>query len=224
VTLAIRVGVLALQGGVGLHSKRLQELGATPVEVRRPADLGSLDGLVLPGGESTTLNRLIDLAGLRAPLEDLVAQGLPVFGTCAGLILLAASVLDGEPGQPSLRAVDVSVRRNGYGRQRDSFEEDVWLRTPAGTRPLEAVFIRAPVIVSTGRDVETLAVLGSSADSGQPVLCRQANVLVASFHPELSSDPAVHSMFVEMIAKTVSGAGRHEPVEEIRSQSGPKLR
>jgi pyridoxal 5'-phosphate synthase pdxT subunit len=188
-----RVGILALQGAFDAHARVLSSLGADTCEVRTPADLADVDALVMPGGESTTMSRLLGTAGLFEPIAERLRDGMPVFGTCAGMILLARDVLDGRPDQRSFGTVDVAVRRNGYGRQIDSFEADVDV---AGLdESFHAVFIRAPKVESVGDDVEVLA-----THDGVPVLVRQGNVLVASFHPELTGDARVHELFVDHIA------------------------
>lgn len=185
-----KVGILALQGAVGLHADALAALGAAPVEVRTPGDLAGIEGLVIPGGESTTLSKLLELSGLFDPIAGLLAEGLPAFGTCAGMILLAGEVLDGRPDQRSFAAVDASVRRNAFGRQVDSFETTLPVDgLPGG--PFPAVFIRAPVVERVGDGVEVLATF-----DGRPVLCRQGTVLVAAFHPELAGDLRLHQRFL----------------------------
>ncbi len=189
----VKVGVLALQGSSRLHAGALAELGAEPVDVRTPADLAGVDALVIPGGESTTLSLLLDSSGLRPALEDRLAEGLPVLGTCAGMILCAAEVLDGRDDQTSLGAVDIDVRRNAFGRQRDSFEVDLDIDGLPGDR-FPAVFIRAPVVARVGPGVEVLAALAEG-----PVLCRAGAVLVAAFHPELGGDLRLHQLFLERI-------------------------
>jgi len=186
-----RVGILALQGDVEEHARALDDCGAEAVEVRRPEALDGLDGLVFPGGESTTVSLLLDGSGLLEPLASLVAAGLPVFGTCAGMILLATEVVDGRPDQRCLAAIDITVRRNAFGRQVDSFEADLAVDGLEGG-PFPAVFIRAPVVERAGPGVAVLA----DAPDGRPVLCRQANVLVAAFHPELSADRRLHELFL----------------------------
>jgi pyridoxal 5'-phosphate synthase pdxT subunit len=193
------VGVLALQGAFGAHQRVLEELGAETHQVRTPADLAAVDALVMPGGESTTMSRLLDTAGLFEPLSDRLAEGMPVFGTCAGMILLAGEVLDGRPDQRSFAAIDISVRRNGYGRQVDSFEADVAVVGLDYT--FHVVFIRAPKVERTGAGVEVLAHL-----DGVPVLVRQGQVLVASFHPELTSDRRLHAMFLDMVHTSAATA------------------
>ena len=186
----MKVGVLALQGAFREHREVLDALGVDAIEVRTPEQLVALDALILPGGESTTMSKLLDTAGLRAPLGDLLADGLPVFGTCAGMILLAREVVGGRPDQQSYAVVDVAVRRNAYGRQRDSFETDLDVDGLAGG-PFPGVFIRAPRIESVGDDVEVLA-----RHDDHPVLARQGRVWVASFHPELSGDLRLHEQFL----------------------------
>jgi 5'-phosphate synthase pdxT subunit len=187
---AHKVGVLALQGDVAEHVGSLLAVGAHPVEVRTPEDMAGLDALVLPGGESTTMSRLLESSGLFEAVAEHLAGGMPAFGTCAGMILLASHVVDGRPDQRSFGAMDMRVRRNGYGRQVDSFEQALTVNALAGG-PLDAVFIRAPVVERVGPEVEVLAELG-----GTPVLCRQGPVLVAAFHPELSGDLRLHQLFV----------------------------
>jgi 5'-phosphate synthase pdxT subunit len=197
------VGVLDLQGDVREHVAALHEVGADSRLVKRPAELEGLDGLILPGGESTTLSMLLESTGLFDAIAAQLAGGdLPVFGTCAGLILLAREVLDGRPDQRVFGALDAVVRRNGYGRQRQSFEADVALGSGEGP-PLPTVFIRAPFVVSVGRDVEVLAAL-----EGVPVLVRHGSVLACSFHPELTRDRRVHRLFVEMCSVSeAAGSG-----------------
>ncbi len=186
----MKVGILALQGAVREHAEVLDALGVETVPVRTPAALEPIDALILPGGESTTIGRLLDTSGLLEPLRARLADGLAVLGTCAGVILLATDVLDGRADQPRLDALDVTVRRNGYGRQRQSFEAD--LEVPAlGPRPLRGVFIRAPLIEAAGPDVEVLA-----RHDDHPVLVRRGPVWGTTFHPELSGDLRVHERFL----------------------------
>jgi 5'-phosphate synthase pdxT subunit len=194
----VTIGVLALQGDVREHVSAFADLGEAVVEVTRPDHLGDLAGLVVPGGESTTLSLLLGSSGLAAPLADALTGGLPVFGTCAGMILLATTVLDGRDDQVSFGVIDLTIRRNGYGRQAASFEGTV--DVPAlGAEPLPAVFIRAPVVEASGPGVEVLATLpGDGGTVGRPVVCRQGSVLVAAFHPELTADRRLHRLFVEM--------------------------
>ena len=188
-----KVGVLALQGAVGRHADALTALGAAVVEVRTPGDLTGVDALVLPGGESTTVSRLLATSGLFEPVADRLAGGMPALGTCAGMILLAREVLDGRPDQRCFGALDVAVRRNAFGRQVDSFEAALEVRGLKGP-PFPAVFIRAPVVERVGEGVEVLATVDE-----HPVLCRQGNVTVAAFHPELSGDLRLHRRFVSEI-------------------------
>jgi 5'-phosphate synthase pdxT subunit len=193
----LRVGVLALQGDVREHARALTEAGAEPVEVRRPEELSAVDGLVLPGGESTTIGTLLDLFGLLEPLRAAVRSGLPVYGSCAGMILLADQVLDGRPEQPTIGGLDIDVRRNAFGRQVDSFEADLPM---AGVGDVHAVFIRAPWVERTGPDVEVLAtVRGDGAAAGKVVAVRRGPLLATSFHPELTGDSRVHGLFVRMV-------------------------
>ncbi|MET0738689.1 MAG: pyridoxal 5'-phosphate synthase glutaminase subunit PdxT [Acidimicrobiales bacterium] len=186
----MRIGVLALQGASAAHVDALRRLGAEAVTVRTPADLDGVDGVVLPGGESTTISFLLDSNELRPPLADRLAGGMPAFGTCAGMILLATDVLDGRADQRSFGAIDLAVRRNAFGRQVDSFEAD--LDVSGLDAPFHAVFIRAPAVESTGAGVEVLAEV-----DGRPVLCRDGAIMVAAFHPELTDDLRLHEMFLE---------------------------
>ncbi len=186
------IGVLALQGAFAAHAAALVDLGVGVREVRTPADLDGIAGLVLPGGESTTMSRLLATSGLWEPLAERLAAGMPALGTCAGMILLARDVLDARPDQRWFGAIDVTVQRNAYGRQVDSFEAD--LPIAGDPVPLRAVFIRAPRVVAVGAGVEVLA-----AVEGHPVLCRQGPVVVASFHPELTPDRRVHARFLQEV-------------------------
>lgn len=202
---ALTIGVLALQGDVEAHSRLLASLGVRVKEVREPADLEGVDGLVMPGGESTTFQLLIEAAGLREPIAKLLADGLPVLGTCAGMILLAREVLDGRPDQWSFGAIDVSVRRNAFGRQADSFEADLDLRGVEGG-PIHAVFIRAPFVESVGDDVEVVAEMTMSDGKTRPVACRAQHVTAIAFHPELISDPRVHELLIADARRRISSA------------------
>ena len=186
-----KVGVLALQGDVREHVQALAELGAHAVEVRVPEDLTAVDALVLPGGESTTIAKLLDFSGLFEPVAERLEAGMPALGTCAGMILLASEVLDGRPDQRSFGAIELAVRRNAFGRQVDSFEVDLHIAGMAGG-PYPAVFIRAPYVERVGADVEVLAQV-----DGHPVLCRSGPIMVASFHPELAGDLRLHQLFME---------------------------
>jgi 5'-phosphate synthase pdxT subunit len=193
------VGVLALQGAFARHLGALRRSGVEASEVRTPEDLAGVDALVLPGGESTAISKLLVANDLVEPLRQRLADGLPVLGTCAGMILLAAEVLDGRPDQLSFAAIDIAVRRNGYGRQVDSFEADLAVADLDGP-PLRAVFIRAPVVERVGAGVEVLAEV-----DGRPVLVRQGPVTVAAFHPELTDDDRLHAAFAQRVAH---GSGR----------------
>jgi 5'-phosphate synthase pdxT subunit len=192
----VKIGVLALQGDFALHVKALARCGVEAVEVRKPEELEDLDGLVIPGGESTTLLKLMEEWRFVPALEKLHAAGTPIFGTCAGLILLAREV-EG-PRQFSLGFIDVDVERNAYGRQRESFAAEGEARLDGEPRRLEMVFIRAPRIRRVGPGVETLARHG-----GDPVLAREGTVLVAAFHPELTTDASVHGYFCRMVAEAM---------------------
>ncbi|MGK5111975.1 pyridoxal 5'-phosphate synthase glutaminase subunit PdxT [Geodermatophilus sp. CPCC 205506] len=192
------VGVLALQGDVREHLAALRAQGAAPVTVRRPEELAAVDGLVLPGGESTTIVRLATRFGLLEPLRAAVRDGLPVYGSCAGMILLADRVLDAPPDQETIGGLDVTVRRNAFGRQVDSFESELDM-AGLGGGPVRAVFIRAPWVEKAGAGVEVLArVVGGPAD-GRIVAVRQGCLVATSFHPELTGDRRVHALFVEIV-------------------------
>ena len=195
------VGVLALQGDVREHVVALAGLGVAATTVRRPEELARCDGLVLPGGESTTIVRLARTVGLLEPLRAAIRGGLPVLGTCAGMILLADEVLDGERGQETLGGLDVTVRRNAFGRQVDSFETH--LRLVGLDDPVHAVFIRAPWVERVGPDVEVLARVEGATDPaarGRVVAVRQGRVLATSFHPEVGHDTRIHAMFLDLLA------------------------
>ncbi len=184
----VTIGVLALQGAFAAHAECLQSLGVHTLEVRNTDDLARVDALLMPGGESSTMSHLLLSSGLFEPMGARIASGMPVFGTCAGMILLATEILDGRADQVSFSAIDISVRRNAFGRQVDSFEQSV--STPMGD--FHGVFIRAPRIVRLGEGVEVVGSLGD-----EPVLVRQGHVLAASFHPELTGDARLHRYFVE---------------------------
>lgn len=189
-----RIGVLALQGDVREHVRILRELGAEAMPVRRSSELAAVDGLVLPGGESTTIIKLAAAFDLLEPLRAAVKEGLPVYGSCAGMILLADRIADGIDGQQTIGGLDVLVRRNAFGRQVDSFESDLDapdLADPA--RPLRAVFIRAPWVEEVGRGVTVLA-----RAAGRVVAVRQGPLMATSFHPELTRDDRVHRYFLEL--------------------------
>jgi 5'-phosphate synthase pdxT subunit len=197
-----RVGVLSLQGDVREHVRALAELGVAPVEVRTPADLTGVDALVLPGGESTTMSLLLESSGLLGPLQDRLSHGMPAFGTCAGMILLAADVVDGRPDQIRLGSIDIGVRRNAFGRQVDSFETD--LAVDGLDSQLHAVFIRAPLVEWVGPGVEVLARVTGPDGTSRAVVCRQGQVLVSAFHPELSGDLRLHRLFLELARAAVN--------------------
>ena len=184
--------MLALQGDFQEHARMLREIGAEPVEVRRAEHLEGLDGLIIPGGESTAIGKLLVSYNLLGPLKELIESGRPVWGTCAGLILLARDI--GGPNQPLVGALDVRVRRNAFGRQLDSFETDIPMPEVSG-EPLHAVFIRAPLVESAGEGVQVLGKL----EDGTIVAVRQGNLLGTSFHPELTGDPRFHLYFLSMV-------------------------
>lgn len=195
----VTIGVLALQGDVAEHVRALENSGARAVSVRRESELRSVDGLVVPGGESTTMSKLLDAFGLLAPLRERVAAGMPVWGTCAGMILLASEILDGRADQHCLAALDMTVRRNAFGRQVDSYEEDLALTgLPGLDAPFRAVFIRAPWVERVGDGVEVLARAGNARD-GAIVAVRRGNVMATSFHPELGGDDRLHAAFVRIV-------------------------
>jgi 5'-phosphate synthase pdxT subunit len=190
----LTIGVLALQGAFRAHAQALADLGVPAREVRTPAHLDTVDALVMPGGESTTMSRLLTSSGLFDQIKARATDGMAVFGTCAGMILLASEVLDGRPDQRSFGVLDLTVRRNGYGRQLDSFETDLAVR--GLDAPFHGVFIRAPRVDAVGPAVEVLATHGDDA-----VLVRQGRILAASFHPELTRDSRLHERFVELVSR-----------------------
>lgn len=192
------IGVLAVQGDVREHQRALQEAGVDAPAVRRPAELADIDGLVIPGGESTTIDKLITTFELREPLQRRLADGMPVYGSCAGMILLATSILDGRPDQQPLAAIDMTVRRNAFGRQVDSFEADLTVDGIEGA-PMRAVFIRAPWVESVATGVEVLARVTGPDGANHPVAVRQGNALATSFHPEVTGDHRMHALFARMV-------------------------
>jgi 5'-phosphate synthase pdxT subunit len=195
------IGVLALQGDVREHVAVLASLGVRGTPVRRPTELAGLDGLILPGGESTTISMLAVRWGLMAPLREAVRAGMPMFGSCAGMILLADRVLDGRGDQQQVGGIDMVVRRNAFGRQVDSFEADLDFPALAGGRPIRAVFIRAPWVESVGPAVQILAsVPGTAGD--RIVAVRAGSLLATSFHPELTGDHRVHALFADMVRRS----------------------
>ena len=193
--MGVKIGVLALQGASALHAEAVTALGATAVEVRDPSDLVAVEALILPGGESTTLSHLLVTSGLFEPLAERLTDGLPAFGTCAGMILLATAVLDGRPDQRSFGAIDVDVRRNAFGSQVESFETNLPVTSLAGG-DFPATFIRAPLVERVGEGVEVLATVPVPGGRPRPVLCRQGPVVVSAFHPELSGDLRLHQQFL----------------------------
>jgi len=194
----VTIGVLALQGDVREHLAALRTCGAEAVPVRRPDELAAVDGLVLPGGESTTIAKLARAFELIEPLRKLIADGLPVYGSCAGMILLADSIVDGVAGQETLGGIDMTVRRNAFGRQVDSFEEDLAVAGLDGG-PVHAVFIRAPWAESVGPAATPLAAVTTGPAAGKIVAVRQQHLLATSFHPELMGDRRVHAYFCDMV-------------------------
>ena len=211
----MRIGVLALQGAFAEHVSILRSIGVEAVEVRLPEHVEAIDGLVLPGGESTTMRKLIDRWAMRGPLMDLAARGAPIFGTCAGMIVLANEIAGGE--EPILPLLDVTVERNAFGRQLDSFETE--LSVPLlGDQPVHAVFIRAPVIERAGPDVDVLARL----PDGRIVAVRERNLIATSFHPELAGETRFHRLVATMAAEHADpgeGVGRR-PYPTRRSRQG----
>ncbi|MEV6137430.1 pyridoxal 5'-phosphate synthase glutaminase subunit PdxT [Nocardia sp. NPDC051990] len=192
------IGVLALQGDVREHVAALAECGAQPVLVRRASELASVDALVLPGGESTAISKLLEVFELLEPVRARLREGMPAFGSCAGMILLAAEVLDTRPDAQHLSGIDMTVRRNAFGRQVDSFETDLEF---AGLTdgPVRAVFIRAPWVERVGAGVEVLATVPSGPAAGRIVAVRQGRVVATSFHPEVTGDLRVHRLFVDLV-------------------------
>jgi 5'-phosphate synthase pdxT subunit len=205
----VNIGILALQGAFAAHQRVLTDLGASVTLVRSVEDLNGLDGIVLPGGESTTMSMLLDSSGIAAPLRERVRNGFPVFGTCAGLILLAEKIVDGRADQQQLGGLAITARRNGYGRQIDSFESSISICEAENTFAMNGVFIRAPRIEEVTGDVEVLGTV-----NGDVVLVRQGNILGATFHPELSDDHRVHEMFLKMVSRCHNDL---EQAQEVRS-------
>ena len=201
---------MALQGDVEEHMAALRRLGAKPRQVKLPEDLEGLDGLIIPGGESTTIGKLMRRYGLMAPVKEAVGRNFPVYGTCAGMILVADQILDGGKDQPSIGGMDIAVRRNAFGRQVDSFETDLEMDALAGG-PFHGVFIRAPYIERVGSGVEVLARLSDNT----PVAARQGRLLVSAFHPELTRDSRMHEYFLSMCAEN-----GHQPSEDSADLGG----
>ncbi|MGW4355417.1 pyridoxal 5'-phosphate synthase glutaminase subunit PdxT [Nocardia sp. NPDC004582] len=198
------IGVLALQGDVREHLHALEACGAQAVPVRRESELAAVDGLVIPGGESTTISKLLEVFELLEPLRQRLRDGLPAYGSCAGMILLASEVLDTRPDMQALHGIDMTVRRNAFGRQVDSFETDLDF---AGLTdgPVRAVFIRAPWVERAGDGVEVLARVPSGPAAGRIVAVRQGNVIATSFHPEVTGDLRVHKLFVDTAVRPRAG-------------------
>lgn len=205
----MNIGILALQGAFAAHQRVLTDLGASVTLVRGVEDVIGLDGIVLPGGESTTMSMLLDSSGIAAPLREQVCNGFPVLGTCAGLILLAEQIVDGRADQQQLGGLAITARRNGYGRQIDSFEASISICEAERTFSMNGVFIRAPRIEEVTEDVQVLG-----AVNGDVVLVRQGNILGATFHPELSDDRRVHEMFLQMVSRDDNDL---EQSQEVRS-------
>lgn len=199
---AVNIGVLALQGDVREHLAALAESDVLARPVRRPEELADVDGLVIPGGESTAISKLAVSFGLLDPIRKRIADGMPVYGSCAGMIMLAGTVLDGRPDQESFHGIDMTVRRNAFGRQVDSFEASVEIDDIEGG-PFHAVFIRAPWVEEIGGDVRVLGRVAEGAAAGRIVAVRQGNLLATAFHPELTGDLRVHRYFVEMVRQAV---------------------
>ncbi len=206
--MSVTVGVLALQGDVREHLHALDVLGVTAVPVRRVAELAAVEGLVIPGGESTTMDKLLHLFDLADPIRSRISTGMPVFGSCAGMIMLAERVIGGPEGQRTLGGLDITVRRNAFGRQVDSFEEDLTVPTlrDGSARPVRAVFIRAPWVEETGPDVEVLAhtMMGGVGETSHAVAVRQRNLLATSFHPEVGGDLRFHEYFVALVRSSAA--------------------
>ena len=205
----MNIGILALQGAFAAHQRALSDLGVSVTLVRGVEDVNELDGIVLPGGESTTMSMLLDSSGIAPPLRERVRHGFPAFGTCAGLILLAEKIVDGRADQQQVGGLAITARRNGYGRQIDSFEALISVSEAENTFEMNGVFIRAPRIEEVTGDVEVLGTV-----NGEVVLVRQRNILGATFHPELSDDHRVHEMFLKMVSRCHNDL---EQAQEVRS-------
>jgi 5'-phosphate synthase pdxT subunit len=197
------IGVLALQGDVREHIRLLDAVGARGVPVRRERELAAVDGLVLPGGESTTIVKLAHHFELFEPLQARIVGGMPAYGSCAGMILLADRIIDGIEGQDTFGGLDITVRRNAFGRQVDSFEEPIHFEGIDGA-PLNAVFIRAPWVEEVGASAQVLAKVEAGPATGRIVAIRQRHLLATSFHPELTDDARVHEYFVRMVKEQIS--------------------
>jgi len=191
----VKVGVLALQGAFKLHVRALERLGVEAIEVRSLENFDASEALIIPGGESTTMSFLLESSGMFDSLQERSTNGMPILGTCAGMILLSSKITDGRNDQKPLNLIDIEVRRNGYGRQIDSFESD--LLVEGFKSSFRGVFIRAPLVENASEKVEVLAEV-----SGRPVMCRQDSTLVTSFHPELADDDRIHAEFLEMVSNS----------------------
>jgi pyridoxal 5'-phosphate synthase pdxT subunit len=200
-----RIGVLALQGDIREHLRALGECGALARPIRRPEELDEVEALVIPGGESTTMSNLAISFGLLDPIRKRIADGMPVYGSCAGMIMLATTVLDGRPDQESFAGIDMTVRRNAFGRQVDSFEAPVRIEDVAGGE-FHAVFIRAPWVEQVGPDVRVMGRVTSGPAAGRIVAVRQGGLLATAFHPELTGDLRVHRYFVELVRRAADDA------------------
>ncbi|HEY5246956.1 MAG TPA: pyridoxal 5'-phosphate synthase glutaminase subunit PdxT [Dermatophilaceae bacterium] len=206
-TSPFRFGVLAVQGDVREHLRALSGLGEEVVGIRRPRELDDVDALVIPGGESTTMDKLVRAFDLQEPLRKRIAGGMPVYGSCAGMIMLADRIADARPDQETLGGLDITVRRNAFGRQVDSFEEDLHIpaidevttRPPGHRSTFKAVFIRAPWVEQTGACVDVLARVESGPAAGRVVAIREGNLLATSFHPEVTGDHRIHEYFAQMV-------------------------
>ena len=191
----MKVGVLALQGAFKLHVQALERLGVEAIEVRSLENFEASQALIIPGGESTTMSFLLESSGIFEALQERSNNGMPILGTCAGMILLSSKITDGRNDQKPLKLIDIEVRRNGYGRQIDSFESDLMIK--GFENFFKGVFIRAPLVESVGENVDVLAEL-----NGQPIMCRQESTIVTSFHPELADDDRIHAEFLEMVSNS----------------------
>ena len=191
----MKVGVLALQGAFKLHVQALKRLGVEAIEVRTLENFEAAQALIIPGGESTTMSFLLESSGIFEALQERSNNGMPILGTCAGMILLSSKITDGRNDQKPLKLIDIEVRRNGYGRQIDSFESDLMIK--GFENFFKGVFIRAPLVESVGENVDVLAEL-----NGQPIMCRQESTIVTSFHPELADDDRIHAEFLEMVSNS----------------------
>ena len=191
----MKVGVLALQGAFKLHVQALERLGVEAIEVRSLENFGASEALIIPGGESTTMSFLLESSGIFDSLQERSNNGMPILGTCAGMILLSSKITDGRNDQKPLNLIDIEVRRNGYGRQIDSFESDLLIE--GFNRSFRGVFIRAPLVENVSEKVEVLAEI-----NGRPVMCRQDSIIVTSFHPELADDDRIHAEFLELVSNS----------------------